>query len=191
MTDEQVTEWALAAGRGDRDAAAAFVRATQRQLRRFLQHLAGPGEVEDLTQETYLRALRSLPGFAGRSSARTWLYTIARRVAVDHVRAAVARPRIARVEDWQGAADAAGVADRPRFEDDLALRDLLGALSAERREAFVATQLLGLSYAEAAEVCDCPVGTIRSRVARAREDLVAALAASGDPRRGRAPNAAG
>ena len=191
MTDEQVTRWALAAGRGDRDAAAAFVRATQRQLARFLQHLAGPGEVEDLTQETYLRALRSLPGFAGRSSARTWLYTIARRVAVDHVRAAVVRPRIARVEDWQGAADAVGAADRPRFEDDLALRDLLGALSAERREAFVATQLLGLSYAEAAEVCDCPVGTIRSRVARAREDLVAALAASGEPRRGRASSPAG
>ena len=191
MTDEQVTGWALAAGRGDRDAAAAFVRATQRQLRRFLQHLAGPEELDDLTQETYLRALRSLPGFAGRSSARTWLYTIARRVAVDHVRAAVVRPRIARVEDWQGAADAALGAERPRFEDDLALRDLLGALSAERREAFVATQLLGLSYAEAAEVCDCPVGTIRSRVARAREDLVAALAVSGDPRRGRPSNAAG
>jgi len=191
VTDEQVTGWALAAGRGDRDAAAAFVRATQRQLRRFLQHLAGPGEVEDLAQETYLRALRSLPGFAGRSSARTWLYTIARRVAVDHVRAAVVRPRIARIEDWQGAADAVGAADRPRFEDDLALRDLLGALSAERREAFVATQLLGLSYAEAAEVCDCPVGTIRSRVARAREDLVAALAATGDPRRSRTSNAAG
>ncbi|MFI7540345.1 sigma-70 family RNA polymerase sigma factor [Actinoplanes sp. NPDC049599] len=191
MTDEQVTGWALAAGRGDPAAAAAFVRATQRQLRRFLHHLAGPADLDDLTQETYLRALRSLPGFAGRSSARTWLYTIARRVAVDHVRAAVARPRLARVDDWQGAADAATLADRPRFEDDLALRDLLGGLSDERREAFVATQLLGLSYAEAAEVCDCPVGTIRSRVARAREDLVSALAAGGVPRRGRAPGVAG
>ena len=113
--DDQVTRWALAAGRGDPDAAAAFVRATQRQVWRFLQHLAAPGEVEDLAQETYLRALRSLPGFAGRSSARTWLYTIARRVAVDHVRAAVARPRRARVDDWQGAADAATLAQRPRF----------------------------------------------------------------------------
>jgi RNA polymerase sigma-70 factor (ECF subfamily) len=185
VTDEQVTGWALAAGRGDPDAAAAFVRATQRQLRHFLHHLAGPGELEDLTQETYLRALRSLPGFAGRSSARTWLYAIARRVAIDHVRAAVVRPRVARVDDWQAAADAAGAADRPRFEEHLALRDLLGGLSAERREAFVATQLLGLSYAEAAEVCDCPVGTIRSRVARAREDLVAALAGSGALRRAR------
>jgi RNA polymerase sigma-70 factor (ECF subfamily) len=191
VTDEQVTGWALAAGRGDPDAAAAFVRATQRQLRRFLHHLAGPADLDDLTQETYLRALRSLPGFAGRSSARTWLYTIARRVVIDHVRAAVVRPRQARVDDWQGAADAATVGDRPRFEEDLALRDLLDALSPERREAFVATQLLGLSYAEAAEVCDCPVGTIRSRVARAREDLVTALAESGDPRHARPSGRAG
>ena len=174
-SDDQVTSWALAAGRGDADAAAAFVRATQRQVWRFLQHLAAPGEVEDLAQETYLRALRSLPGFAGRSSARTWLYTIARRVAVDQIRTAVTRPRLAAVEDWQVAADAATAGQLPRFEEGVALRDLIGGLSGERREAFIATQILGLSYAEAAEVCDCPIGTIRSRVARAREDLVAIL----------------
>jgi RNA polymerase sigma-70 factor (ECF subfamily) len=52
------------------------------------------------------------------------------------------------------------------------LRHLLDTLAPDRREAFIATQVLGLSYAEAAEVCGCPVGTIRSRVARAREDLV-------------------
>lgn len=176
MTDDQVTAWALAAGRGDADAAAAFVRATQRQVFRFLHHLAGAGDVEDLAQETYLRALRSLPAFAGRSAARTWLFTIARRVAADHVRAAVARPRRASVDDWQAAADSAAAGNQSRFEEDHALRDLLGALPAERREAFVVTQLVGLSYAEAAEVCDCPVGTIRSRVARAREDLMGMLA---------------
>jgi RNA polymerase sigma-70 factor, ECF subfamily len=182
VIDDEVTGWALAAGRGDADAAAAFVRATQREVWRFLHHLAGPAELEDLAQETYLRALRSLPGFAGRSSARTWLFTIARRVAVDHVRSAMARPRIAAVADWQAAADAATGAGRRGFEDDVAVRDLLGGLSPERREAFVATQVLGLSYAEAAEVCDCPVGTIRSRVARAREELVALLADDGGRR---------
>ena len=56
MTDEQVTGWALAAGRGDPAAAAAFVRATQRQLRQFLHHLAAPGELDDLTQEKIGRA---------------------------------------------------------------------------------------------------------------------------------------
>ncbi|MBB2947846.1 RNA polymerase sigma factor (sigma-70 family) [Actinoplanes lutulentus] len=72
-------------------------------------------------------------------------------------------------------ADAADPHSRPRFEEQQALTDLLAGLSDERREAFVVTQVLGLSYAEAAEVCECPVGTIRSRVARAREDLVTAM----------------
>jgi RNA polymerase sigma-70 factor (ECF subfamily) len=171
-----ITGLALAAGRGDRAAMTEFVRATQRDVMRFLAPLTSASEVEDLTQETYLRALRSLPEFEGRSSARTWLFAIARRVAADHVRHAARRPRVASVPDWQATADAAGASAAPRFDEHHALTDLLSSLLPERREAFVATQVLGLSYAEAAEVCDCPVGTIRSRVARAREDLVAALA---------------
>jgi RNA polymerase sigma-70 factor (ECF subfamily) len=170
-----ITVLALAAGRGDTTAATEFIRATQRDVMRFLAPLTSPAEVEDLTQETYLRALRSLPQFAGRSSARTWLFAIARRVAADHVRLATRRPRVAAVPDWQATAEAAGAAGTSGFDEQYALTDLLAALAADRREAFVATQVLGLSYAEAAEVCDCPVGTIRSRVARAREDLVAAL----------------
>ncbi|MDG4758512.1 sigma-70 family RNA polymerase sigma factor [Micromonospora sp. WMMD710] len=180
--DAQVTRWAREAGQGDPQAAAAFVRALQGQVRRFLSHLAGPGEADDLTQETFLRALRSLPGFAGRSSARTWVFTIARRVAVDHVRAAVARPRVASVPDWQAAAEAAG-AVVAGADDAVTLDQLIAGLTRERREAFVATQVLGLSYAEAADVCQCPVGTIRSRVARAREDLAAAWRAEGPPSR--------
>ena len=170
-----ITELAVGAGRGDRAAAAALIRATQRDVMRFLATLGAGADVEDLTQETYLRALRGLPEFAGRSSARTWLFAIARRVAADHVRRAVRRPRLAALPDWQAAAETAGVADRPRFDEQYALADLLAGLAPDRREAFVATQVLGLSYAEAAEVCDCPVGTIRSRVARARAELIAAL----------------
>ena len=67
------------------------------------------------------------------------------------------------------------------FDEGVVLRRLLVDLPPQRREAFVATQMLGLSYAEAAEVCDCPVGTIRSRVARAREDLIEALNADPHP----------
>jgi RNA polymerase sigma-70 factor (ECF subfamily) len=63
-----------------------------------------------------------------------------------------------------------------RVAEGAAVADLLARLDADRREAFVLTQLLGLPYAEAAEVVGCPVGTIRSRVARARSDLVASLA---------------
>jgi RNA polymerase sigma-70 factor (ECF subfamily) len=165
-----ITGWALAAKTGDQAAAAAFIRATQSQVHRFLAHLVHPREAEDLTQETYLRAMRSLPRFAARSSARTWLYAIARRVAADHLRAVGARPRLADT-DWEAAAGAAP----GRFDDRLALRELIDRLAPERRIAFVATQVLGLSYAEAAEVCDCPIGTVRSRVARARDDLVSAL----------------
>ena len=95
VPDDEITRWALAAKAGDRAAAEAFVRATQRDVQRMLAHLSGPAEADDLSQETFLRAMRSLPRFAGRSSARTWLLSIARRVAVDHVRAAVRRPRTA------------------------------------------------------------------------------------------------
>jgi RNA polymerase sigma-70 factor (ECF subfamily) len=182
--DDQVTRWAKEAGRGDRQAATAFIRALQDQVWRFLSHLAGPGEADDLTQETFLRAFRNLPGFAGRSSARTWVFTIARRVAVDHVRTAVARPRIASVPDWQTAAESAG-AIAAGADEGVTLHQLIAGLTRERREAFVATHVLGLSYAEAADVCQCPIGTIRSRVARAREDLVAAWQAEGDQSRTR------
>ncbi|MGN9908331.1 sigma-70 family RNA polymerase sigma factor [Phytohabitans sp. LJ34] len=177
MDDE--TELALAAGQGDRVAAAAFVRATQQRVWRFVAHLAGPGEADDLTQETYARALRSLPGFAARSSALTWLFVIARRVVVDHRRTAAARPRTAALDDFPA------VAETRVFpvEDGVVLRRLLDGLAPERRDALVATQVLGLSYAEAAQVCDCPVGTIRSRVARARDDLIAAMADTGARRR--------
>lgn len=172
--DAATTRLALAAGTGDRAAAARLVRATQQDVWRLLVHLSGPAEAEDLTQETYLRALRSLPGFAGRSSARTWLLSIARRVAADRIRTIMVRPRHAVLEDWRDAAERAQPAV-PDLGDTVALTALLHEISIERREAFVLTQMMGLPYAETAQVCDCPIGTIRSRVARAREDLVAAL----------------
>ncbi|MEV6694434.1 sigma-70 family RNA polymerase sigma factor [Micromonospora sp. NPDC051196] len=188
-TDE-ITGYAFAAGRGDHAAAAAFVRATQRDIRRFLAHLPGVRDVDDLVQETYLRAWRALPSFAGRSTARTWLLAIARRVAVDQVRAATARPRTANLVDWQAAAEATSAGVRAGVDEEVVLHGLLDGLAPERREAFVTTQLLGLSYVEAAQVCDVPVGTIRSRVARAREDLVAAMRpATGS--RGDRPDAVG
>ncbi|MFI2651132.1 sigma-70 family RNA polymerase sigma factor [Micromonospora fulviviridis] len=171
IDDAEITAWALAAGRGDRDAAARFIRATQHRVHRFIAALVSPAEADDLAQETYLRAMRSLPSFAARSSALTWLLAIARRVAVDHVRAALARPRtVPMLSDFD-------VPDSQRdgVDREVVLERLIADLPVDRRDAFVATQILGLSYAEAAEVCGCPVGTIRSRVARAREDLVAAV----------------
>ncbi|MEC3979300.1 sigma-70 family RNA polymerase sigma factor [Amycolatopsis sp. H20-H5] len=166
----------MAAGRGDRTALEEWVRATQADVWRFLAHRASPALADDLTQETYLRAFGSLPRFAGRSSSRTWLLSIARRVVVDHIRSVSARPRLSGAEDWQRAAEDRAVRDQGSagFEDLIELGLLLDGLDEDRREALVLTQFLGLSYVEAAEVCGCPIGTVRSRVSRAREDLLRA-----------------
>ena len=174
MSDEDpITALALAAGRGDRGALDQFIRATERDVWRAVAFLAEPGSADDLTQETYLRALGALPGFAGRSTARTWLLSIARRVVVDQVRRNQARPRTTSQVDLEGLL--AKPRSAGRFEDVVEIRMLLDGLTADRRDALVLTQVLGLSYDEAAEVCGCPLGTIRSRVARARDDLITAI----------------
>ncbi|HEY3502292.1 MAG TPA: sigma-70 family RNA polymerase sigma factor [Actinocatenispora sp.] len=177
--DRRTTALALAAGAGDRAAAEEFVRATERDVWGFVAYLTDVRQADDLAQETYLRALSGLSGFAGRASARTWLLTIARRVVVDHIRAAGRRPRLA-AADWTEAADARDArryAGAAGFEDVVELNELLRGLDDDRRQALVLTQVLGLDYAEAAAVCGCPVGTIRSRVARARTELLDATAA--------------
>ncbi|WAP60051.1 sigma-70 family RNA polymerase sigma factor [Streptomyces sp. S465] len=181
--DAAVTSWALAARAGDPVAVEEFVRATRPDVRRYVAHLSGdPQAVDDLVQDTYLRALRSLPGFQGRSSARTWLLVIARRVVADRIRRLAARPRVAATDDWQAAAERSQPRGVPGFDESVALGELLAALPRARREAFVLTQLLGLTYPEAAAVARCPVGTIRSRVARARETLITQLTAEeGEP----------
>ncbi|MGG7570135.1 sigma-70 family RNA polymerase sigma factor [Streptomyces sirii] len=172
VDDEQLTGLALAARGGDPDAVERFIRASHRDVWRFVAHLCGdPNSADDLAQETYLRALIGLPRFAGRSSARNWLLSIARRVVVDRYRSAAARPRIADVDDWQAVAEHRQPGGLPGFEDGLALGELLDALDGARREAFVLTQLVGMPYADAAAVVGCPIGTVRSRVARARADL--------------------
>lgn len=168
---DAVTGLALRAREGDEAAQAAFVRATQAEVWRFVAALVDPGSADDLTQDTFLRAFRALPAFEGRSSARTWLLGIARRACADHLRAVIRRRRLTERLTAQAHTDG----DQPDPAHRLGAADLLDRLSGERRTAFVLTQVLGLSYGEAAEVADVPVGTIRSRVARARDDLVTAL----------------
>ncbi|WP_329325281.1 sigma-70 family RNA polymerase sigma factor [Streptomyces luteogriseus] len=177
--DESITAWALAARGGDSVAVDRFVRALHRDVIRYVAHLcADPQAVDDLAQDTFLRALGSLHRFEGRSSARTWLLAIARRAVADSIRHTAARPRPADLPDWEPAAELAQPRGLPGFDDGVALLELLAGLPEERREAFVLTQLLGLPYAEAAALGNCPVGTVRSRVARARATLLALLAAA-------------
>jgi RNA polymerase sigma-70 factor (ECF subfamily) len=180
---DELAQVAVDAAGGDPLAAAALVRATQSDVWRLCAALGDSGSADDLTQETYLRAFSALHRFEGRSTLRTWLLAIARRVCADAVRSR-RRRRLTLVRD---AADLEALATADVAADDVAqgagVADLLARLEPDRREAFVLTQLLGLSYAEAAEVAGCPIGTIRSRVARARADLVDAL---GDEHEGRA-----
>jgi RNA polymerase sigma-70 factor (ECF subfamily) len=180
--DESITAWALAARGGDADAVDRFVRALHQDVQRYVAHLCGdPQAADDLAQDTFLRALGSLHRFEGRSSARCWLLSIARRAVVDSYRYAAARPRLSDVADWQLAVELSQPQDLPGFDDGIALLDLLATLPDERREAFVLTQLVGLPYAEAAAVSDCPVGTVRSRVARARAALMDLLDETREP----------
>jgi len=175
--DDPATAWALAARGGDSDAVDHFVRALHRDVIRYVAHLCGdPQAVDDLAQDTFLRALGSLHRFEGRSSARTWLLAIARRAVADSHRYTAVRPRTADVSDWQLTVERAQPRGLPGFDDGIALLDLLDRLPEERREAFVRTQLLGLPYTEAAALGDCPIGTVRSRVARARTTLTALIA---------------
>jgi RNA polymerase sigma-70 factor, ECF subfamily len=169
---DDLTQLALAAGAGDRVATTAFVRRTQPEVWRVCARLGDRVDADDLTQEVYLRALPALTAFRGESSARTWLLQIARYVCADHVRGRTRRRSLVdRLVHRVATGDRAAV-DRSGEVD---LDDLVAALHPDRRESFVLTQIAGLSYAEAAMVCEVPIGTIRSRVARARADLLDAL----------------
>jgi RNA polymerase sigma-70 factor, ECF subfamily len=166
---------ALAAAAGDGTALTTFVRVTQGEVYRLLAYLCAREVTEGLTQETYLRALRSLPSFAGRSSARTWLLSIARRVAADQIRRIHAQSRAEAVAGGDAVVPADGAPGRSGWEEGALLRELVAGLEADCRDAFVLTPVVGLDYAAAAEVCDCPVGTIGSGVAQAREALIRAM----------------
>lgn len=165
----EVTDLALRAQGGDRVALAAFVRSTQPDVWRLCAHLGGRAEADDLTQETYLRALPALARFRGDANARTWLLAIAHRTVADHIRSVQRRRRLFRSVRPAGVDPDAG----QWAEIDLTL----SRLDPDRRTAFVLTQLVGLTYDEAAAVCEVPVGTIRSRVARARTQLIGVLEA--------------
>jgi RNA polymerase sigma-70 factor (ECF subfamily) len=169
-----VDEWtrlALAArGTRDRRALEAFVHATQDDVWRLCAHLGDRDRADDLAQETYVRVIRSLPLFRGDAPVQSWLFSIVRRVVADDITARQRRRRHHRDLD-----DDVPASTTPDHQGSVTLEHLLDALDPDRRAAFVLTQLLGYTYAEAADTCCVPIGTIRSRVARARESLVELL----------------
>lgn len=153
-----------AAVEGDDVALAELVRRSQPDLWRLCSALGSPGEEEDLVQETYLRAIASISRYRGDAPVRSWLLAIARNVCADHVRRRDRQRRLIRRLT-------------PMTSDSVVptsgwIENLLAGLEIERREAFVLTQLIGMSYEEAASAIGCPIGTVRSRVARARAELL-------------------
>jgi RNA polymerase sigma-70 factor (ECF subfamily) len=165
-----LTVLALRARDGDRMAEAAFVERTMADVWRYCAHVLDAQHADDATQATYLRALRSLRGFRGDASAKSWLIGVAHHVCLDEMRRWGRRDRLAtklRAQPLDHAVDHGG---RPAE-----LVEAVRGLPVERREAFVLTQVLGFSYEDAAAIVGCPVGTIRSRIARARVELIAGL----------------
>lgn len=168
MTTDPLTELALAAAAGDDAALGEVVALTQHKVRRLCAHLGSAADAEDLAQETYLRAMRSLPNYRGEAPFEAWLVQIARYVCADYVRRRVRRAAI----DQRYRPGSNGVT-APDHSAELA--ELVSVLDPDQATALMLTQVVGLSYDEAADVCGCPVGTIRSRVARARARLLEQL----------------
>jgi RNA polymerase sigma-70 factor (ECF subfamily) len=165
---DDLTALLVAAADGDRLALSELVAGSQADVWRFCATMVGGSLADDATQETFVRAWRSARTFRAEASARTWLLAIARRVCYDQSRRHRSHQQIDEMTHPDPVGDPGGVVD---------LYDMIERLDPDRRAAFVLTQLHGLSYQEAADVCVCPIGTIRSRVARARVDLLAVYAA--------------
>jgi RNA polymerase sigma-70 factor, ECF subfamily len=140
---------------------------------RLCAYLVDRQSADDLAQETFLRAYRGMDSYRGEAPVRSWLLTIARRTCAAEIDLRARRRDLALKVRPIGRTETS-----PASGVDIEL--LIAALTPDRRDAFVLTQVIGCDYAEAAAICECPVGTIRSRVARARDDLIAAMSADND-----------
>jgi RNA polymerase sigma-70 factor (ECF subfamily) len=161
------------ARRGDAGAFEELVRAYQGDVWRFAYHFTRDRSLaDDVTQEAFLRAYRFLKSFRGDARFTSWLFRIARNCAMDQIRAR--NVYVERVTPTSGT-----VAD-PQARVELA--EALGAVSAEYREPFLLIEVFGLSYQEAADVLGVRVGTIKSRMHRARKAMMEALEIEEDAR---------
>ena len=170
----ELVRLALRAGAGAPGAMHTLFSLTRDDVARYIARRVAPGRVEDLTQETFSRAMRGLPRYTGRAPVRAWLLSVARHTVADLYRRQERTPRSVPVDDWERALGP-GCASPGSFDEYLALVSLVERLPEDRRAAFVLTQVQRVPYAEAAAITGVPVGTVRSRVARGRRDLVRLL----------------
>ncbi len=187
MTDRELDQQLVErVQRGDKQAFGLLVSKYQRKLLRLLSRLIrDPAEVEDVAQETFIKAYRALPAFRGESAFYTWLYRIGVNTAKNYL---VAQRRRAPTTTGFNSEEA------ETFEDGDQLRDIntperlmmsrqigqtvdiaMEALPEELRTAIVLREIEGLSYEEIAGIMECPIGTVRSRIFRAREAIAEKL----------------
>jgi len=171
---------------GDKQAFGLLVSKYQRKLYRLLARLVrDPAEVEDLAQETFIKAYRALGSFRGESAFYTWLYRIGINTAKNHL---AAQGRRVPASTGLDSADMENVEGGERLHDldtperqmmtrqiACAVDDAMADLPDELREAITLRELEGLSYEDISNVMGCPIGTVRSRIFRAREAIAARL----------------
>jgi len=174
------------AQRGDKRAFELLVEKYQRKLARLVSRLIrDPGEVEDVTQEAFVKAYRALPTFRGDSAFYTWLYRIGINTAKNYL---VAMGRRAPTSTEVNAEEAEGYESGEQLRDINTPESLLlskeiaatvnaaiESLPEELRSAIQLRELEGMSYEEIAKLMDCPIGTVRSRIFRAREAIAGRL----------------
>ena len=181
--DQQLVERAQ---RGDKRAFELLVLKYQRKLGRLLSRFVrDPAEVEDVTQEAFIKAYRALPSFRGDSAFYTWLYRIGINTAKNYLVALGRRAPTSTQfdnEEAEGFEDADQLRDNSTPESELEGKQIaavvnkaMDALPDDLRTAITLREIEGLSYEEIANVMGCPVGTVRSRIFRAREAIAAEL----------------
>jgi len=181
--DQQLVERAQ---RGDKKAFELLVEKYQRKLVRLLSRLIrDPGEVEDVAQEAFIKAYRALPSFRGDSAFYTWLYRIGINTAKNYLAASGRRaPTTTEVEaeDAEGYAEGELLRDINTPESLLLSKEIAGTVNAaieslpeELRSAIQLRELEGMSYEDIARLMECPIGTVRSRIFRAREAIAERL----------------
>ena len=161
------------ARQGDLAAFSELVRASQADVYRFALHLTRErAAAEDVTQETYLRAFRFLHTFRGDCRFSSWLLRICRNCAMDAIKA--------RAQRAERDLAAPGPTSEPDASARIELQAALDAVSEEHREPFLLIEVYGLSYREAADILQVRVGTVKSRMHRARKAMCEALAIDDD-----------
>ena len=181
--DQQLVERAQ---RGDKRAFELLVVKYQRKLGRLLaRFIRDPAEVEDVTQEAFIKAYRALPAFRGDSAFYTWLYRIGINTAKNYLMALGRRaPTTTEVEaqDAEGFEDGEQLRDINTPESMLLSKEIAATVNAtiqelpeELRTAIQLREIEGMSYEDIARIMDCPIGTVRSRIFRAREAIAERL----------------